>query len=354
MNRIRPSHFPLWEKIGTPPHILDFIKNGLLLQWASVPPEPMEIKNLVEEDMAPYVSKRIALMESSGRIQRVGKREDLQFVSRFARSPLQTSGMLILNLRALNVFLAAPPKSNCSHPLAQGGFMREKLGANNWMAKLDLYGGYAHFAIREESQPFLGLQWDGVFYKHIALPHGLPWSTYMFGEVMEFLLRHVQQTISPNTVMFSDDWLIFGEDFSRVQESFSTLLDLFADLGLRVNFAKCSDVPVRSIQFLGYEVSTIGGVQLSPTAAKLTEVLDNVKLILELHEVAIRKVAGVNGQLASAVRYGAPRSLLDIESLKNVTRVPKDIWDESVAVTLPMRADLLSIADTLQALIDRS
>lgn len=356
--RIQLSQVSKWEKIGVPPHVLDFVKNGLTLPWGeggspSAASEVSKSKTIAPE-LKPFVTERIRFMVNTGRLEAAREADDVLYVNPFATSALR-QGRLLLNLAPLHKHLAPIPKTPGEPPFfSPDGYLRKHMQAQDWLVKIDLQDGYAHFCVSEKSRPYLGMRWEDRCYRHVAIPHGLSWSTFMFGETMRFLVLYVRENITSNVVNFSDDWLMFGRDYESVQRHYVDVQQLFSELGLCVNLAKSSLEPRQQVDFVGHSIVTSDGLQVGPMEAKIAGILANVQAMKILEEVQIREVACLRGQLIAAVRFGAPTELLSTPNFSSAMAVRKELWGELTSITPEIQAELSQVEEILESMLEKA
>ena len=198
------SHVQFWERINTPPFIIECIREGYKIPFY-LPPQTAEFKNnssaLKHSD---FVQSSILELLSSGRVCRVSK-SSLRVVNPLSVS-VQSCGKkrLILDLRYVNQHI-----------------FKQRVKFEDWrveldysekgghFTKFDLKSGYHHLDVFPDHQRFLGFSWvmsngEPSFFMFTVLPFGLSSAPYIFTKLLRPLVKHWRSQ-GIHTVVYLDD-----------------------------------------------------------------------------------------------------------------------------------------------------
>lgn len=158
--------------------VLRIVQNGYILPFRVVPDPYYSPNHRSAFENAGFVGNAISDLMSNGCLVQC---DDVPHVC----SPLLvvTSRVgkkrLVINLRYVNKLLYKDKFKyediRCALQLFEKG---------DYMFTFDLKSGYHHIDINVESQPFLGCEWAGKFYRFTVLPFGLATACYVFTKVL--------------------------------------------------------------------------------------------------------------------------------------------------------------------------
>ena len=78
--------------------------------------------------------------------------------------------------------------------------------ADDYMFTADLQDGYYHINMHESALPYLGFQWNGIFYTYKVLLFGLAISPLVFSKIMRSIVSHLQQ-LGHRVSVYLDDFI---------------------------------------------------------------------------------------------------------------------------------------------------
>jgi hypothetical protein len=126
----------------------------------------------------------------------------------------------------------------------------------DWLSLTDFKSGYHHFLVHPDVQPYLGLEFEGKFYRFRVLPFGLASACRSYTRVMlqSYLpLRNLGQRMS---FLIDDACFVFSSEAQAAYRTMVILLLLTA-LGFCLSRAKCSTLPSHVGKFLGLLVDLL-------------------------------------------------------------------------------------------------
>ncbi|KAM7137483.1 uncharacterized protein RBU57_016951 [Macrochelys suwanniensis] len=117
-------------------------------------------------------------------------------------------------------------------------------------AALDLQDTYFHIYTFEGHRRFLRFLVGPDHYQFTVLPFGLSTAPRVFTKCMAVVAAYLRRR-GVQIFPYLDDWLLKGSSRSQVQDHLELFLSTCANLGLLVNEAKSTLVPVQCIEFIG-------------------------------------------------------------------------------------------------------
>ena len=325
-----------WRRIGTPEHVIDWIENGIKLQFVksppsirlSNPPQSKEQYSFIDAEVEDLLKNKIIRKCDPGEIP-------------YCVSPIRAVSKkggkyrLITNLQQLNLCVDVPKFSQEGIEI-----VAEQLEPNDLLLTVDLKSGFHHCMVHPDSQKYLGFYHKGAYFVWQALPYGLKSSPYYFNKYF----RPVVQFLRENDLRVSlwvDDYLLMSRPVVATDNK-DFLLHTFQDLGLSVNYDKSDLEQDTTKDYVGYTVDTVGndGIPiLKIKKDRLRKLKRTLRRLLQCGDILIaRKLAQVAGQCVSMTRAILPGKLL----LRNVYRVLKTrtSWDSNVLLDSRARKDL--------------
>lgn len=143
----------------------------------------------------------------------------------------------ILNLRDLNSYISPP-----HFKLENWRTVIRLLLPSFKMASIDLEDAYLLLPIHYSCRKFLRFQWQGEIYEFTSLPFGLSIAPYIFTMIMRPVVRSLRER-GFQSVVYLDDFLLFGASDEDCQENIHATLELLSSLGFLVNYAKSHLTP---------------------------------------------------------------------------------------------------------------
>lgn len=125
----------------------------------------------------------------------------------------------------------------------------------SFYGKLDIADCFLSFPVHTDSRRFLAFELDGAYYRFKRLPFGLcsaPLWTDRFLSCIDFALREAGLRF----VRYCDDFLLVGDSATEVKAALEQTALVLAAHGLVVHPDKTTEVPTRSIEFLGLGINS--------------------------------------------------------------------------------------------------
>jgi hypothetical protein len=246
-----------------------------------------------------------------------------------------------LNLKPLNAYLRTNyfclPTLKTIIPFIHQGW---------WGVSVDLSSAYYHLAMYQEEQTWMGMRYDGKFYKWLAMPFGLSTAPREW----QRLMRPVVVAMRDKGFLcwvYLDDFLILAPTRELAAEGAAQLVNLLEDLGLTVNFRKSQLTPVQNIAYLGFLINLQDGMIQIPEG-KLQGVCTAIDRLLAAVNPSARRVASVVGKLR-ALAYAVPHVRLLTNLLQaHVERISRKGWEAKWSLTEDSRRQLREAKDHLR------
>jgi hypothetical protein len=192
----------VWESIGASEYILKIIDGGFTLPFISQPTRRIFDNHESILEHTDFVKGAIQELLLAGSISKVNSKSDLLLCSPIKVAVRATTGKLrlIVNLRSLNEHI------DCPHfRIEDLRIAREWFAEHDHVIAFDIKSAYHHVTIHPRHRPWLGIQFQGVFYQFSALPFGLNISPWLFTKVMKCPIDHWRKIHGFRVGCFIDD-----------------------------------------------------------------------------------------------------------------------------------------------------
>ncbi len=152
--------------------------------------------------------------------------------------------------------------------------------------------------MHRDSIPYMGFEWEGTFYVYNCAPFGLATVPWAFTLLVRSVLNHLRKQ-GHRCSSYIDDSVYFNQCPVKLAAIQKGVLELFAELGLLVNFKK-SQLDIRQwCIYLGMHLDLQKGIFIVPSE-KRAQLLVLISLALENpNKVHVRDLARIKGKLAS-------------------------------------------------------
>ena len=164
----------------------------------------------------------------------------------------------------------------------------------------DISSAYHHIEMAESAQPFLGFEWNGVFYCFNVLPFGLSSAPWLFTTIMSHSIRFIRYT-GGDVISFLDDCIFGGTTAHGTVAAAHRMLGILREFGWLIHPTKCvgTSSAVQAFVALGTLVDLATHTYSVPPAT-LTRLREGLTaLITGPARVGVRSVARVKGLLTS-------------------------------------------------------
>ena len=329
-------HVDEWQQLqGINDSVLQWIKEGVVLPF-SEEPETFELHNKVFSDTDFFfIESEIKDLLKSGAIEECVTRP--KCVSPMNCVPKKGGKKrLITDLRKLNSFCVSP-----KFKYEDVKTVISQIATDDYMISLDLKNGYQHVLVHPDSRDFLGIHWQGRYYRWRVLPFGLNYSPYVFCKIVRQVATHLRSSCSSfRACFYIDDFLLMSKAES-VQQHKSLLLSTLAKLGWQVNWSKSKLAPTQAIPYIGYIITTndqSGFPTLTIPSERIYKLKKDITRLLKRGVCSARCLARIAGQCVSMSLAILPAKLL----LRNLYRLlhSKAHWEDMLTLDQATTNDL--------------
>ena len=294
-----------WELIATPT-VVRWVRDGLDLIWSDAGPPPRyhcQRNGKGASQYAAQLRKTLAEMETLGIIRKCDSAPHLVMPINLIAKSTPGKFRFLLDARRLNEPHLRPwsmrMETIATHRLlfAKGAFM----------TTTDLVKGYYHVRIADTFAKYLGFNFEGTYYEHVAMPMGLSTSASAFTKVVRQLVR-VWREQNIVRIHYLDDLCCLGfadKPHSAANTAAATkiMTDDLAKFGFLVNFDKSQHVPSQIVDFIGFTMDTTETPTIAVKQSRKTKTSKLLAELIDAHEhnqtVFVRDLASVAGMLMS-------------------------------------------------------
>lgn len=198
----------------------------------------------------------------------------------------------ILNLKKLNSFIL-------THHFKMEDYrnVQKLLSRDCYMAKIDLKDAYYLLPIDKRYKKFLRFQFGNELYEFNCLPFGLNIAPRIFTKLFKPITKFLRQQ-GCQLIIYLDDILILGKDFSSCSRYIDITLKTLSLLGFTINQKKSILNPTQKIDFLGFTFNS-RRLCFSLPRKKINSVKEILQKILKIQTCRIRRFASLVGKLVS-------------------------------------------------------
>ena len=168
---------------------------------------------------------------------------------------------------------------------------------NSWMTSVDLKDAFYSTPVKMEHQKFLKFPWD-LPYQYTAMPNGYADATRIFTNILKppfSLLRK----LGHQSVVYVDDTFRIGSTVIECDQNIDTTIFLLQLLGFTIHLKKSVLTSTKSLDFIGYIIST-EQMTLTLTTRKKEKIKKLCDVLLSKEKPTIRLVALLLGNMAAA------------------------------------------------------
>lgn len=295
------NFFPAWENISRNCWILDVIKNGLKLEFLTLPPTRFIVTGYhpTSQGRAALLSEVQSLILKEVLVPVPKDQEGLGFYSNlFLIKKPNGSYRTIINLKHLNVYLDCP-----SFRMETLKTTAALLFQDCFMVTLDLKDAYYHVPIHVNHQKYLrvaiNMNSELCHFQFQAMPFGLAIAPRVFTKIVTEMAAHIRE--APGIfVPYLDDFLLVGSSLLRVEAQLARVRDILGKLGWQINEDKSVLVPSQVRQFLGITVDSRAQKFFLPTS-KIEAIKKLIEPLLLDPLTSIRKAMSLLGQMTATI-----------------------------------------------------
>jgi len=301
----RPEARAFWRHVlQASPYILRWIDEGYPLTFDKGVPSRSRLPNngsaKLKENLA-FVTQALCELEEAGAIEKVQKRPHTVLPLQVAWSKGKRR-IIVDASRQLNDYLP-DGKVRLDHLFKIAPLIPE--GA--WLTTLDLKSGYYHLKIHENHKDFLGIEWQGQFYRWRVAFLGLRPLVRDFTSLLKPVMAHLA-TLGITAYVYIDDFLIVSTSKSQALQDLRVVLDVLRRAGFVENSSK-RQAPAQRQTFLGLEIDSISQVIRVPDE-KLTKLLTELADATAIKRGSARSLARLAGKVISCLLATGPSPIL--------------------------------------------
>ena len=252
------------------------------------------------------VRKLLGDLEEAGYIEKVNFKplviSPLSLVPKSIESP-----GLIHNVKALNRFVKRGPSVKHLEVLH---LAKSEFSWKTYFCKLDLSNGYFHLSIGPEDRTYFGFSIDNQYFVFNSLCFGYKAAPNFFQAFSQDLVRMFREWGILCKVEL-DDFLIDADSFESCLNLVNLAVRLLKYFGNKINFAKSSLIPSRTIDLLCYSLDA-RNCRFALTQNKLFKCRLIIKCLSRLRSVRVKLLQRILGFLNFALQlFPLGRYLLD-------------------------------------------
>jgi len=324
-------HIAEWNKITNDKVVLSAVL-GFKIPFIRKPLQVSEPKygNLSPNDM---ISIREALTKIL-KTKAVEKCTDEigQFISTVFTVPKSDGGCrFVINLKGLNEFVESP-----HFKMEDIRMVMALLKQNSHMVVIDQCEAFHRIPVWEQHRKFLRFRWEDQLYQFTCLPFGLNVSPWLFTKLMKPVVGYLRSK-GYESVSYLDDSLLFGNTKNDCNINKNSMIALYNQLGLHVNYKKSQLVPSQSVKYLGF-IFNSQKLTIELPETKVRSLKQKCEHSLTI-AISIQELAELVGHLNSAtpaIKY-SPLYIRELENLK-INQLRKSNGNYLATVSLSSRS----------------
>ena len=342
-NRTMPALIKeAWECIGVNATILDWISDGVPLQFKCPLPNCAYSNVIKNKREADFVSAEIGKLLNSGAVRKVPELEVSCILPLKCVPKKQNKLRLVLDCRHVNKYIECPTFS-------QEGIdsVADQIEDGGELITIDLKNGFHYVPVKRRYQKYLGFKWKGECFVWCVLAFGIKSAPYYFNKILRPIVSFLRGQHIRNTV-FVDDFLVMMRKMCCTDHK-EFVLQVLNELGWTINVKKSKLLPSQSCDFIGYIVNSVGknGPWLQVTHKKLHKLRRHIRTALKLEIVPVRFIAKITGACIAMTKAILPAKLF----LCNVYRLiaSRTSWNDKLFLDTDSRKDLHWWLDALSS-----
>jgi len=345
-------HASYWEKFATR-QVLLWVQEGY-----SAPPIssiPLYLKRrplnkIFEPDQVAWTSQEISRLVSTGALELMGEGEfcppGIRTACYIRLAPKKGPKLwrLVVNQRPLKQFLGT--KSVKYEDLTVISSLIQK---GSWGSSFDLRAGYHQVLIQKDFRKFLGIYWEGKWYRFAVLPFGLSHSPWVFCTIMQQIVNF-WRGLGIQVTFYIDDFLLLAPTEEECWKIRLWIEESMKAAGLIIEPSKGQRVPTQRIPHLGMIVNLKDGTFEIPME-KISELQDLILNSTKKEQLTGRELASLAGKIVSLARAFSPARLYVRDLYSYMTKQKKELgitdWDTQFPLKPQFMEQLLWISEAL-------
>ena len=169
-----------WKQIGAPDHVLEWVKNGMKVNFKNGPPSSAFFRNRVSGAKEyNFVDNKIKELVSQGAIKEVCSQPECVLPIQIV--PKKNGKLrLVVDCRHSNRFISAPR-------FKQEGIeaVASQIQEGDLLISVDLQDGFHHVKMHSSCWTYFGMCWRNKYYVWCVLPFGMAASPWFFKKILE-------------------------------------------------------------------------------------------------------------------------------------------------------------------------
>lgn len=335
-----------WRAIGVSDYIMNWLENGYPLEGVEALPSSFHrnSRQLQRPRENAFVRAEIQNLLSTGAIRIAPQRPKI--VCSLFCVPKKTGEKLRLIWDGRPTNFGLPPV-----PFRYEN-MREVIALLQfgwYMFTIDLESGYHHAMVDPRFFPYLGFNFDGIFYEYTVLPFGLSHAPYAFTKIMRQVVKFLRG-LGITVVSYVDDWFFAASTYQAAVNLRNFIVDLFRHLHLFIN-QKSSLEPSQRVEFLGFIIDSTT-MMFEVPADKLRRLQNRLReasaSIVSCRarqvqfQMSARALASIVGTLMSMALAIAPARIHTRSIYRNIDVTQRQFrWNAPAVVSFEAQEELL-------------
>lgn len=169
------------------------------------------------------------------------------------------------------------------------------LGANIYMAKMDLKDAYRCVPIHKDNWHLLGMSYQDKYFVDTCLPMGLASSCLIFSIISDAINWMATKRCEARIFSYLDDFLVVCSTKESTASSLDTLLELCQDIGFPVSEHK-TEYPAKRMVFLGLGIDCDTQSFFVPEEKRL-KLIQQIDVFLSARKRLVRDFQKLLGKL---------------------------------------------------------
>ena len=326
----------MWTKVTCNSLILNIVKDGLKIQFLTLPPM-LHLKSFpFSPARIASISKGVSTLLEKSAIKTITPNDD-QFVSPIFEVPKRDTdeGRVILNLKVLNNYIV-----KTKFRLESFDVIFSMIRPGDYMVSIDLKDAFHTFGMSPLFFKFLCFEWLGVRYCYTSMPFGLTSAPRVFTKVFKTVLVYLRSK-GIRVSAFFDDVIIVASSINLIMEHLYFTRLTLRSLGFLINNNKSSLVPSKSMMHLGYIWNTDDYTISVPVDKVLNfKKLCSQALLALVSLRALQKILGTIESFRVAYPYAALRYRAIQRDVASHIRNGSS-WDTKICPSDLSRRDLI-------------
>lgn len=194
--------------------------------------------------------------------------------------------------------------------------LRYMIRPNDWMVKVDLKDAYFHVPLHKADRPWIAFRWQDKTYQFRALPFGIAHAPRLFTKIMVRVLQPLRQ-MGVRLSFYLDDICLIAKTKDQAMRHGQILRRHLLNLGFLLSENKCCWTPQQTQHFLGFLLDT-RKMEIRLPSAKVMKVKKDMKKLIKLTSLTVRKLAAIVGTLRATVTAVYPAKHHTIALIKQI------------------------------------